>query len=149
METDRFILTPFVKVGEFLLNESISKYLNKYKFTVSKELYDGYFVMNYSLENPDMTIFLKHNNCQIIDFIACYEVLFYKSVNLIGLTIDEFKNVTKSEYYGEVDELDFEEDNIPQYVYEFDDLGLQVWEKGKNGKIVTIIISGIEDYQDD
>jgi hypothetical protein len=35
--------------------------------------------------------------------------------------------------------LDFEDDGIPQFVYEFETIGLQVWEK--NSRIVTIIAS--------
>ena len=55
------------------------------------------------------------------------------------MTVEEFISDTDEKYYGEVDKLDFEDDGIPQYVYEFDDIGLQVW--SKNNVIVTVIAS--------
>lgn len=55
------------------------------------------------------------------------------------MKIEDFISYSNLKYYGEIDVLDFEDDNIPQYVYEFDDIGLQIWTK--NGIIVTGIIN--------
>lgn len=76
----------------------------------------------------------------LIENIKCYKYFIYKSKNLIGMSIEKFIEHTGERYYGEIDTLDFEEDGLPQSVYEFEDIGAQVWVK--NGKIVTIIAYG-------
>ena len=58
-------------------------------------------------------------------------------MNLIGISIEDFQKITESSFVGEIDKLHVEDDSIPQLVYQFEELGLQVWEKNK--VIVTIV----------
>jgi len=70
-----------------------------------------------------MTLFVENS---VIEDIGCYEELLYKGRNLIGMSIEEFISHTGENFVGEIDCLDFEEDHIPQCVYEFEAIGLQV-----------------------
>lgn len=130
------ILNPKISQGNFLFGDDINKYKNDYDFELSPKDISGY--EGYTIYNPETCLFVENGK---IASIASYEECIYKGRNLIGMTIVEFMRFTGEKYYGEVDEADFEEDDIPQYIYEFEDIGLQVWEKGKGGKIITIIAS--------
>lgn len=135
----RTILVPFKSVGSFILRSDIKCYTNKYSFEINDYSFDlNAPAVHYSLSTPKMALFVENN---LIEEIACYEELFYKGENLIGMRIEEFVLHTGESFIGEVDCLDFEDDNIPQYVYEFEAIGLQVWIKGKGGEILTIIVS--------
>lgn len=47
-----------------------------------------------------------------------------------------------TDYYNQKgDHVKYVDDGIPQYVYEFESIGLQVWVKGREGNILTIIAS--------
>ena len=132
-------LSPFHSVGDFVLDTDINNYKSKYLFEIEDYSTDLYVPsVHFSISNPELTLFVE--NDKIIE-IGCYEELLYKGRNLIGMKIEEFISHTGENYVGEVDCLDFEEDDIPQYVYEFETIGLQVWVKGQQRKIVTIIVS--------
>lgn len=100
--------------------------------------------INYRLSNPEITLFVSDN---LIDFIGCYEELLYKGTNLIGLHIDQF-SVLVDEDYGEEDELYTDEGDEPHYVYEYKNVGLQVWAKGRLGIISSIMVNGVDHYVD-
>ena len=87
----------------------------------------------YESQDGSFFITVRENK---IDSIFCYKELFYKNTNLIKLTIDQFKIITESNFIGKIDELDFEDDGIPQFVYEFETIGLQVWEKSGLSKLI-------------
>ena len=135
--------TPWQSVGIFKFDDDIANYQNELTSWIFEPL-DKYGDEHYKTPN-DTRIISVHNSK--IGSIFCYETLIYQGVNLIGLTIDEFKNITQSDYVGDVDVLDFEDDGYPQSVYEFEDIGAQVWEK--QGKIVTIIVAGKDSYSDE
>ncbi len=137
-----YYFIPFERVGEFILKSDIRNYQDDFNFTV--KAYEDEFSSSehYSLENPKLSLFVDLHSKKI-DEIACYEEVLYKGRNLIGMTIDEFISHTGEKYYGEIDKLDFEDDNIPQYVYEFDDIGLQVWTK--NNIVITVIASQLSE----
>ncbi|MBT2622611.1 hypothetical protein [Chryseobacterium sp. ISL-6] len=137
-------LTPFTGVGEFVIGRPIDHYKKDFEFLIKDFNSSSTPSINYTIYNPETTVFTENN---IIDSIACYEEVLYKGKNLIGITVNEFLLFT-DETYTCVEELDFEEDNISQFVYEFEKMGLQVWEKGKNGKIITIIVNGKEHYSE-
>ncbi|HUH25796.1 MAG TPA: hypothetical protein VLY87_04165 [Flavobacterium sp.] len=122
------ILILFQSVGNFVLKSNINNYLKKYSFDISDYSSDlNVPVVHYSVEYPRITLFVENS---LIEEIACYEELLYKGRNLIGMKIEEFISHTGEDFVGEIDCLDFEDDNIPQYVYEFETIGLQVWIKG-------------------
>lgn len=134
---------PWQSVGIFKFDDDIVNYQDKLTDWWF-EPKDEYGVKHYHLNDDTRMISIRDGK---IGSIFCYETLIYQSVNLIGLTIDEFKAVTGADYVGDVDVLDFEYDGYPQSVYEFESIGAQVWEK--QGKIVTIIVAGKDSYSDE
>lgn len=133
------ILIPFQSVGDFVFKSKINNYLKKYSFEVRDYSSDlAAPTVHYSIEFPRMALFVENG---LIEEIGCYEELLYRGRNLIGMKIEDFLSHTGEKFVGEIDCLDFEDDNIPQYVYDFESIGLQVWTKGKEGNIVTIIAS--------
>lgn len=74
-----------------------------------------------------------------IEFIICKKELVYQAYNLIGISVLHLIDILESMYVGDADSLMFEEDGIPQMVYEFESHGLQAWVK--NGLIVAIIVA--------
>ncbi len=129
-------LIPFKTVGEFQIGSNIENYIKKYNFNIYDYSNDSTPGINFSLTNPKITLFVYE---EIIESIACYEKLVFKKKNLIGMSLVQFIEHTGENYVGLIDELDFEDNEPPQYVYEFEGIGLQVWIK--NEIIVTIIVS--------
>ena len=128
-------LSPFKSVGPFKFGENVDKYISILQFFKYSPP-DEFGVCEYESQDSSFFITVRENK---IDSIFCYKELFYKDTNLIGLTIEQLKIITESNFIGKIDELDFEDDGIPQFVYDFETIGLQVWEK--NSGIVTIIAS--------
>ena len=132
------IFTPFIGIGKVDFGASIKEFIEDFDYDYLSKA-DGYIGEMYLIDNPKMT-FGVDDDGKVIDII-CDEECIYKERNLIGMTLEEFIRHTGEKYYGDVNELDFQDDDIPQYVYEFEDIGLQVWVKGVDGKIVTVIAS--------
>lgn len=131
---------PFKSIVFFQLGDNISQYkdlLSDWEF----EPIDQYGKEYYKSSDDNLMIAVRN---QAIESIFCYKEIHYNNINLIGLSIQAFKDLLNVEPVGEVDKYDFEDDNQPQFVYEFESVGLQVWEK--NGVIVTIIAGGKDNY---
>jgi hypothetical protein len=127
-------LTILHGVGDFVIGNPIRLYLEKFSFEIYPK--EGkYDCIKYVIKNPVISLFVEEG---MINSISCEEECLYKGRNLIGISIEEFISHTGFTHEEEIDELIFEEDNIPQYVYEFDEVGLQVWVKME--KIVVIIV---------
>lgn len=127
-------LIPFEAVGIFQIGKKITEY--DCKFEIEKHEFNTFRSEHYSIDHPKITLFVMND---VIDSIACYEECLFKGRNLIGMNLNEFMVFTGEEYTGKPDPLEFEEDGVPQWVYEFEGLGLQVWTKNDN--IVTVIVS--------
>lgn len=108
------ILNVFYSVGDFILNSNINDYLEKFSFEINDFSSDLHAPsVHYSLVSPEITLYVQNN---LIECIGCYDELLYKGCNLIGLTINEFISQIGKNYCEEVDCLNFEDDDIPQYV---------------------------------
>lgn len=143
MNGNDIVLNPFQSVDIFGLDsqiENYQSYLNYWHYEPDDEFGKSYY------KSLDGNLMIAVRN-QKIESIFCYQSLYYKGVNLIGLTLNDFKALMNTEPVGEVDELDFEMDGYPQFVYEFERVGLQVWEK--QDLIVTIVASGQDSYLDE
>ena len=138
---------PFEQVGIFKLDDDVEKYSDNLLNYIYKKGYfnnDEYHFGDNDIKKNSHFLSIQDGK---IRTIFCYKELIYKNINLIGLTIDEFKKITQSDYVGEVDVIDFHEDEPPEYVYEFEEIGAQVWTH--YDRIVTIIVSGHWSYEDD
>lgn len=130
--------TPLEGVGEFELNTQIGNYTKLFNFKHSPADESTEWE-TYSLENQGISLYVEDGN---IISVMCDEECLYKGRNIIGMNIDEFINFYDVNPIGEIDEL-YVNENETQNIYEFDDIGLQVW--CKNNIIVTIISSAFTD----
>ena len=142
------IFIPFKQVGIFQLDDDVSNYsdvLANYFYEPIDEYGNEYYhsAEPYSAEDTHML--------QVVDgkirAVFCDETLIYNGINLIGLTIEELKNITNLDYVGEVYEADLFDDKPPMYDYDFDDIGITA--RTHYGRIVDIIASGYWIYEDD
>ena len=129
----RLELFPLKSVGHFKFGNHIQCYTSLLKEFKCDDP-DEFDYVHY--EDPDESFFITVKDNRI-DSIFCYKELWFRGVNLIGVSIEEFQKITESSFVGEIDELHVEDDSIPQLVYQFEELGLQVWERNK--VIVTIV----------
>ena len=139
---------PFKRYGDFILDDDIAKYANilsAYKYEAPDEYGDEYYY------SPDYKPYYTGHSLMVIDkkirSVFCHKEVIYNNTNLINLSIDEFQNITNSKYVDQPDEFDIFENEPPEYAYEFDDIGAQVWTH--YGRVVTIIVSGYWSYEDD
>ena len=141
--SDTWEFVPWQSVGAFKFYDNIANYkdtLSNWEF----EPKDEYCDECYRAPNGHCLGGIRNNK---IWTVFCYHTLTYQNTNLIGLTIDEFKQITQANYVGDIDTIDFEDDGYPQNIYRFESIGVQVWEK--QGKIVAIIVAGKESYLDE
>lgn len=136
-------ITPFESVGNFGFGENIIQYqkiLSDWEFEPADKFGKAYY------KSPDDNLMLAVRN-QKIESIFCYRWVYYQGVNLMGLTVQAFENLLNAKPVGKIEQYDFEHDGFPQYVYEFESVGLQIWEK--QGKIITIIAGGKDNYSNE
>lgn len=132
------VLNPGYSVGLFRFDEHISLYSGQYDFDI-ETTGECNPTTSYLLEEEDASLTL--DEAERIEFISCHKELQFRGANLIGMSLRQVEIYTTASYVGTPDSLNWEDDNIPQIVYEFESMGLQVWVK--NDIIVTIIASAI------
>ena len=127
-------------LGDFLLRSPIQAYLDHYSFNLTRaetEMdYDDYALA----DNPLISLWVDDG---IIESIRCQDECWLDGKNIMGMLMEEFAAFFEQEPDGPAQELNFEEDGIPQYVYDYNAPDLQVWVK--QGRIVTVIISYFDD----
>ena len=127
------IFIPLKKIGEFELGTNINIYKDKYMFKYTeKDISTGW--ETYSSEQNNISLFVENN---IIVSIVCEVECFFNKMNIIGIDINYFLEKNNL-HFDDFQELYISDSEIQQ-VYDFDDLGLQVWCAGK--KIISIIAS--------
>lgn len=144
VDNDLLNLKPFECVGIFKFDTNIELYKNQL-FDFECDL-DEFGNRLYKKHDESLMISVSNKTNQI-NHIFCYKSLSFFGKNLIGLSFADFQNVVEAEYIGEPDILDFEADGLPQTVYEFESLGLQVWVKDNH--VVTIIVNNQDSYSDE
>ena len=132
---EKLVLIPNKSVGHFIVGDSIDKYLS-YPHRFEKGEGD-YFSDSYTFYEQKVVIWTEKD---IIATICCDEECFWEGYNLIKMPFDEF-----------LERYQLKPDNSEsiyllvngrgqnQMVYDFDDVGLQVWVWRK--RIVTVLVS--------
>ncbi len=126
-------LIPFKKVGAFILGGNIDPIIEKYAFDFSPVDESG--LKSYILKDIGISLYVEE---ELIESIACHKECNYRGKNIIQMSFNDFKDHTGLLPHGEKDEVYMSDDEV-QDVFEFDDIGLQVWVK--DNKIVTVIAS--------
>lgn len=131
---------PKISVGDFVFNTEISEY-NRFDFDFVKCADDDKTGWDtYLLINPRVNIYTEGKN---IVSISSDEQFLWKGHNLIGFSFDRLYQIFDNPIADEEDELFVGEEDKKQKVYEFDDLGMQVWVK--DGIIVKVYANAVED----
>lgn len=126
--------TPYVCVGEFYFNTLMGSYLEKLK-DYTKRI-DEYNYTHFTAKDDSYMVGFDEDD--LLYAVYCYKVLTYNNTNLIGLTFDELQLITGWDFIGEPEEFDIDDDNTPQYVYDFENFGSLVWTK--NGVVVSMTL---------
>lgn len=125
---------PFENVGNFQINSNIKDYVHNYSFTFTP-INDTTEWETYELVDEGIVIYVEKD---LIISISCDTELLYKGRNIIGMNINEFINFSNFKPDDFIDKL-WVSDDEQQEVYEFFDIGLQVW--CSDNVIVTVIAS--------
>jgi hypothetical protein len=130
------ILTPNVSVGDIKLGDDIENYPTRALEYSDEAGEDPYSCFAFT----DTPVQAFVNEAGRIETIRCETECIWQGVNLIGMEFAEFQTLYPEEP-DEVDRLlvDTPDGEQDQDVYDYDDLGLQVW--SHNGKIVVIMAS--------
>lgn len=139
---NKLAFIPFKSIGKFIFDTNIDEYrdeLTSFNYEEPDEFNKEY----YRSQDDNLMIAVRKN---ILESIFSYKELYYENTNLIGLSLSEFQKLLQVDDVGHVEEYDLG-DEVPQFVYQFDDIGVQVWTK--QDKVVTIIASGKESYSDE
>lgn len=138
------LLKPNISVGDISFGDSIEKYDNR-QYEYEERLLNSTY-RSYSFEDVPVTAFVDDGGR--IESIRCAKECIWKEVNLIGLDYGRFVAL----YPKNPDGIDFlitmDEDgkNVQeQEVYDYDDIGLQLW--AFEGQIVTVIATVYENKQ--
>jgi len=137
------ILKPLEGIGDFRIGSNVRSVLQEYKYELSEDEYNT-GQDTYIFRTLGISLFVNKESGLIESVLSDEECLF-KGMNIIGMSLNSFIIHVESEYVGIPDCLDFQEDGIPQYVYEFEDLGLQVWTK--NDIVVTVIATKYDEEE--
>ncbi|UMY65276.1 MULTISPECIES: hypothetical protein [unclassified Flavobacterium] len=124
---------PFEQVGEFKLGTPINDYLKSFSFTFSeKDTITEW--ETYELQEEGLELYVENG---LIVSICCRDECIYKGRNMIGMGIDEFLSAF-SVHSSSSNKIHLDDDES-QFVYDIDEMGLQVW--SRNGRIVTAIVN--------
>ena len=136
-------LVPNESVGVFKLGNNIKEYLNlnpKYYPKI-----DEYTDDMYDFCCPELSIWT--NDDGVINSISCHKECYWQGNNLIKMLFEEFLSKYKiNPDQSENIYLMVNERGQNQMVYDFNDLGLQIWVWRK--KIVTVIVSSYKGLDD-
>ena len=134
---EKFELIPNKSYGIFIIGEYIEKHLHLDHVISDIEFY-------YSYEFTDLKINVWVENDKI-ETVRCDAECYFQGKNLIGMLYDDFLSLVKQEPSNkDICYVPVSRDRGQnQNVYDFDDLGLQVWVW--RNKIRTILISNYEE----
>lgn len=117
-----------------MFGDPIDQYCAKYNLKIIPEEYNE--KVNWEVYRADEGISIYTEDSKI-KAVSCSKSCFYKGTDLIEVPIERITSVLNLQPdMIEVEELI----EGPQEVYDFDEIGLQLWVK--NGKIVTAIFNG-------
>lgn len=139
---NKLVFIPLNFIGKFIFDTDVNQYYDELAVFNYEET-DEFNKEYYKSQDGNLIIAVRKN---ILESIFCYKELYYKNTNLLGLSLSEFSKLLQTDHVGYVEEYNLG-DEVSQFVYQFDEIGVQVWTK--QSKVVTIIASGLESYSDE
>lgn len=138
----RAILIPNVSFGNILFGDNIKNYSDRqyeYSDTIGKDAYSSY-----SFRETPVSAYVDKDG--MIESISCKTECIWEGVDLIGLAYKRF-NLLCPKPIAHNDRvwvyLNEDQDEQEQDVYEYDELGLQLWVF--DGTIVTALATSYQD----
>lgn len=133
-------LIPNISVGDFFLGHNIDEYL-VYEHEYYSKNTDEFADDLYEFYSPPVSIWTNNNHNIII--IGCYKECYLQGRNLLKMPFEEFLSFYKVvPDYSDKIYLLVNGRGQNQMVYDFDQLGLQIWVW--RNKIVTVLVSNYE-----
>lgn len=121
-------LTPHISVGVFKFQTSINPLiakLNLLKLDEKRGEWDEY-------EIPGCETLVYADDNGIIEYVACYDNLYYEGKNLFGLKIDEIRKILGEEgKTGKTVLFDFKDNEFEKTPIDFEQWGLDMWFKNE------------------
>lgn len=134
-------------VGEFLIGGEIEIYTSKFDFEFYPKSENNEFSWDfYDFFDGSLNLYVDNGNK--VDSIFCRKECYFRGQNLIGLTLEQFLELTQIEPTGNEKYYVTKGDSYQnQTCYDFeDDLGMQIWVYRK--RIVTVCIFSFENVDD-
>jgi len=127
--TNKAILIPQVSIGDIKLDDSIENYPDRALEFSDESGEDAYSC--FAFKNTPVQAFVNPEG--LIETIRCETECIWQGQNLIGLSYAEF-NLLYPEEPDDTDTIlvETESGDQPHEVYDYDDLGLQVWVRDGN-----------------
>ncbi|MCP4350392.1 MAG: hypothetical protein GY795_33405 [Desulfobacterales bacterium] len=127
---------PLKSVGQFVFGTPIDEYYKKFSLKpIPEEYYEGVGWEVFGISGEDLRLYFEKGRLKAV---LCKESCLYRGMNLIGMAIEEVTDMLNEE----PDIMEPEElSDGWQEVYDFENLGLQLWVK--KGTVVTAICSDI------
>ena len=122
------------RVGPFVFGDLIGIFCNKYKLKLIPEEFDEDVGWEVYRREDEFSIYSKMGR---IEAVSCLTNCNFNDINLIGVSIEKVLNFLKV-HHDMVETIELSEG--PQEVYDFDNLGLQLWVK--DDVVVTAICNG-------
>lgn len=120
------LLKPFESVGVFCFNKKIIDYLNDYQFEIEIASEDEIPKWDtYKLRDIGLEIYVEND---LIISICCSKTLSYNGFELLRKNID-FIQKSINIIHDEKDYIFLNEEETAHEVFEFNNLGLQIWQK--------------------
>lgn len=139
-------LVPNVSLGQFVLGNSIRKYLtyDTYVYEENPHKQDGYGFDSFYFVNQELDVWT--DNRGTIKCIKSTHVCYWKDVNIVGLPYKNF--LSKFDLKPDSEDICYfpEGKMKTQHVYDLDSIGMQVWVW--YGIIRTVIVNQLGIFRD-
>ena len=141
-DSKKYRLNPNYSVGEFVFDTDIKKYLGNKEFNINLSE-DSTIGTMYQFIEPIVSVSIDERN--IIESVTCEYKCYLYSINIINLNIQYvIKEIIKREpNLIESLWIIYKNKEVKEKVYDFDELGLQIWTY--RNKVVTVICSNLDD----
>jgi len=115
---------PGIGLGPFKFNENIERYINDYALKKDLEEVDVTEWITYEVPETEISLDVEGG---LVVSISSYDYFCFKNENIIGMKISKLLGLIPSLKHEIGESTEYDDGEI-QTAYEFDDIGLQVWE---------------------
>jgi hypothetical protein len=131
---------PLVSIGSLKFGEPIEPVISKFDLRKLDKPFEEADWNSYEFLGCDKRVYAEDGN---ITSFGCFDNLYYKGRDLLGLTLNEIRVLFGEEdKIGETVLFDFEDGEFEETPVEFYEYGLQIWLR--DGVVESAMISAID-----